>query len=326
MNPTHTPQAPMKIAVLDDYQRVAADLAPWHRIEGAAITFLHRGFASEDELVQTLAEHDVIVAMRERTKFPRQVLARLPRLRLLVTTGMINRSIDVAAANEMGVLVCGTPWAEDATVEVTWAHILALAHHLVDEDASLRRGTWQSALGTSLKGKVLGLLGLGTIGTKVAAIGQAFGMTTVAYSPHLTPERAAAVGAECVSKDALFARADVLSIHLILSDSTRGIVGARELSLMKPTALLINTSRGPLVDEAALAQALREGRLAGAGVDVFSQEPIPPEHPLLDAPNTVLSPHIGFVTRQVYQAWYEAVVEDILAYIAGAPLCLVEHR
>jgi phosphoglycerate dehydrogenase-like enzyme len=314
----------MQIAVLDDYQKVASGLAPWHLIDGAEVTFLHRWMTSEDEVVEALSGYDVVVAMRERTKFPREVLRRLPRLRLLVTTGMINRSIDVAAASAQGVLVCGTPWAEDATVEVTWAHILALAHRLVDEDASLRRGAWQSALGTSLKGKVLGLLGLGTIGSKVAAIGQAFGMRTLAYSPNLTAERAAAAGAECVSKDALFERSDVLSVHLILADSTRGIVGARELSLMKPSAFLVNTSRGPLVDEPALAEALRAGRLAGAGVDVFSQEPIPLEHPLLKAPNTVLSPHIGYVTREVYQAWYEAAVEDILAYAAGTPLRILQ--
>lgn len=314
----------MQIVVLDDYQKVASGLAPWHLIDGAEVTFMHRWMTSEDEVVETLSGYDVIVAMRERTKFPRQVLRRLPRLRLLVTTGMINRSIDVAAAAAQGVLVCGTPWAEDATVEVTWAHILGLAHRLVDEDASLRRGDWQSALGTSLKGKVLGLLGLGTIGSKVAAIGQAFGMRTLAYSPNLTAERAAAAGAECVSKNALFERSDVLSVHLILSDSTRGIVGARELSLMKRSAFLVNTSRGPLVDEPALAEALRAGRLAGAGVDVFSQEPIPLQHPLLKAPNTVLSPHIGYVTREVYQAWYEAAVEDILAYATGAPLRILQ--
>lgn len=314
----------MKIAVLDDYQNVASELAPWHLIDGAQVTFLHHWMRSEDEVVETLSGFEVIVAMRERTKFPRGVLQRLPRLRLLVTTGMINRSIDVAAASAQGVLVCGTPWAEDATVEVTWAHILALSHRLVDEDASLRRGTWQSTLGISLKGKVLGLLGLGTIGSKVAAIGQAFGMKTLAYSPHLTPERAAAAGADCVSKDELFERSDVVSVHLILADSTRGIVGARELSLMKRSAFLVNTSRGPLVDELALAEALRLGRLAGAGVDVFGQEPIPPEHPLLKAPNTVLSPHIGYVTREVYQAWYEAVVEDIRAFVAGAPIRIVQ--
>lgn len=314
----------MKIAVLDDYQKVASGLAPWHLIDGAQVTFLHRWMTSEDEVVETLSGYDVVVAMRERTKFPREVLQRLPRLRLLVTTGMINRSIDVTAASAQGVLVCGTPWAEDATVEVTWGHILALAHRLVDEDASLRRGTWQSTLGISLKGKVLGLLGLGTIGSKVAAIGQAFGMRTLAYSPNLTPERAAAAGAECVSKDALFERSDVLSVHLILGPSTRGIVGARELSLMKRSAFLVNTSRGPLVNEVALAEALRLGRLAGAGVDVFGQEPIPPDHPLLNAPNTVLSPHIGYVTREVYQAWYEAAVEDIRAFAAGAPVRIVQ--
>ncbi|MEK0416303.1 MAG: hypothetical protein RI949_309, partial [Pseudomonadota bacterium] len=223
---------PIKIAVIDDYQKVASELAPWHLIEGAQLTFLHRWMTSQDEVVKALSDFDVVVAMRERTKFPRQVLQRLPRLRLLVTTGMINRSIDVAAANDQGVLVCGTPWAEAATVEVTWAHILALTHRLIDEDASLRRGTWQSTLGTSLKDKVLGLLGLGTIGSKVATIGQAFGMKTIAYSPNLTAERAAAAGAECVSKDALFKHSDVLSVHLILAESTRGIVGARELSLM----------------------------------------------------------------------------------------------
>jgi len=310
----------MKIAVLDDYQRVARQMADWSSLDGCEVDFFHKPLRAPDELVATLSPYDAIVAMRERTRFPGDILRALPALRLLVTTGMINRSIDLAAARECGIAVCGTPWAEDATVEVTWALILALAHAVPQEDASLRAGRWQSALGTSLKGKTLGVVGLGTIGSKVARIGRAFGMRVIAYSPNLTQERADAVDVAAVAKDALFAESDVVSVHMILSDRTRGLVGPSEIGRMKRTALLVNTARGPLVDEAALALALCEHRIAGAGLDVYSEEPIAPGHPLLDAPNTVLTPHIGYVTREVYRAWYGAVLEDIRAYLAGKPI------
>lgn len=310
----------MKIAVIDDYQGVARDMADWSRLPGCEVDFFHRSLRAPDELVATLAPYEAIVAMRERTRFPGEILRALPALRLLVTTGMVNRAIDLAAADERGIVVCGTPWAEDTTVEVVWALILGLAHAVPREDASLRAGRWQSALGTSLAGKTLGVVGLGTIGSKVARIAQAFGMRVIAYSPHLTQARADAVGAIAVGKHALFAEADVVSVHMILSDATRGMVGTEEIGRMKRSAFLVNTARGPLVDEAALAAALREGRIAGAALDVYSQEPIAPTHPLLEAPNTVLTPHIGYVTHEVYRAWYGAVVEDIQAFLAGLPI------
>ncbi|WP_219219354.1 D-2-hydroxyacid dehydrogenase family protein [Variovorax boronicumulans] len=314
----------MKIAVIDDYQRVAQGMADWSVLSGCEVDFFHQTLRAPDELVARLASYDVIVAMRERTRFPRDILQALPALRLLVTTGMVNRSIDLAAARERGIVVCGTPWAEDATVELTWALILGLAHAVPQEDASLRAGRWQSALGTSLAGKTLGVVGLGTIGGKVARIGQAFGMRVIAYSPHLTQERADTVGATAVGKQALFAESDVVSVHMILSDATRAMVGADEIGHMKGSAFLVNTARGPLVDEAALASALRERRIAGAALDVYSHEPIDPAHPLLHAPNTILTPHIGYVTHEVYRAWYGAVVEDILAYRAGQPIRRIE--
>ncbi|HVR52946.1 MAG TPA: D-2-hydroxyacid dehydrogenase family protein [Pseudorhodoferax sp.] len=310
----------MRVAVLDDYQRVAHAMADWPSLAGCQVDFFHQTLRTPDELLATLAPYDAIVAMRERTRFPAEVLRALPALRLLVTTGMVNRAIDLAAATARGIVVSGTPWAEDATVEVTWALILALAHAVVKEDASLRAGRWQSALGTSLAGRTLGVLGLGTIGSKVARIGQAFGMRVLAHSPHLTQARADAVQAQAVSKDALFAESDVVTVHMILGDTTRGMVGAAEIARMKPTAFLVNTARGPLVDEAALARALNERRIAGAGLDVYGEEPIVPDHPLLDAPNTVLTPHIGYVTDAVYRAWYGAVLEDIQAFRAGAPI------
>jgi len=310
----------MRVAVLDDYQRVALAMADWDALAGCQVEFVHEALPTVDEVVRRLEPYDTLVAMRERTRFPAEVLQRLPALRLLVTTGMVNRSIDLAAAAAQGIVVCGTPWAEDATVEVAWGLILAVAHAIAAEDASLRAGRWQSTLGTSLGGKVLGIVGLGTIGTKVARIGQAFGMRVIAWSPNLTPERASSAGVDFANQASLFAQADVVSLHMILSDSTRGLVGAAELARMKSSAILVNTSRGPLVDEQALADALRAGTLRGAGVDVYSQEPVPPNNPLLSAPRTVLTPHIGYVTEEVYRAWYAAVVEDIAAYRAGAPL------
>jgi phosphoglycerate dehydrogenase-like enzyme len=306
----------MRIAVLDDYQRVAHRMADWSLLEGCAIDFLHQHLGPPAQVVARLAGYDAVVAMRERTRFPAEVLHGLPRLRLLVTTGMRNRAVDMAAAAERGIVVCGTPWAEDTTVELAWGLILGLAHAIPQEDASLRAGRWQSALGQSLQGKTLGIVGLGTIGTKVARVGQMFGMRVIAYSPNLTPERAAAVDAEAVDKRTLFTRADVVSIHLILGDTTRGIVGAAEIAAMKPGAFLVNTARGPLVDEAALATALHAGHLGGAALDVYGEEPIPPDHPLLHAPRTLLTPHIGYVTEDVYRAWFAAVVEDIAAYRA----------
>jgi len=237
-----------------------------------------------------------VVAMRERTPFPKELMERLPRLELLVTTGMRNASIDMSAATNQGILVCGTRGGGPTTAELAWGLILALLRHIPQEYESIRQGHWQTTIGTGLKGKVLGLLGLGNLGSHMATIGRAFGMSVIAWSQNLTAERASQFGATLVTKDSLFARSDILSIHLQLSDRTRGLVGARELRLMKPTAYLVNTSRGPIVDEKALVQTLEAHSIAGAGLDVFDQEPLPSGHALTKLDNVVMTPHLGYVT------------------------------
>ncbi len=259
--------------------------------------------------------------MRERTPFGRDLLERLPNLRLLVTTGMRNAALDVKAATDLGILVCGTAGGpEGPPAELTWGLILALVRHIPREDAATRDGHWGTTVGMSLEHKVLGVLGLGRLGARVAKVGVAFEMAVIAWSQNLTAERAAQCGATLVTKDELFRRSDILSIHVQLSERTRGLVGARELSLMKPTAYLINTARGPIVDESALVQALQARTIAGAGLDVFDQEPLPKGHPLLSFDNTLLVPHVGYVTKEQYQVRYRETVEDIAAYLRGAPL------
>ena len=310
-----------RIAVLDDYQSVAARFADWSRLpEPVDVVAFADHLDDEDALVERLTDFDVVVAMRERTPFPRAVLTRLPNLRLLVTTGIRNASIDVAAATEHGITVCGTASHASGPVELTWALILATARHLPREDGSVRAGGWQETVGTDLDGATLGVLGLGRLGSKVAQIGRAFGMDVVAWSQNLTDERAAEVGVRRTCKDELLATADVVTVHLVLSERTRGLIGATELELMKPTALLVNTSRGPIVDEAALLAALRDGTIAGAGLDVFDREPLPRDHPLRSAPRTVLTPHLGYVTEKTYEVFYREAVEDVAAWMAGAPV------
>jgi phosphoglycerate dehydrogenase-like enzyme len=311
-------EALMRIAVLDDYQDVARGLADW--AGAGAATFFNEHEFQEQALARQLAGFEVIVAMRERTPFPRTLLEKLPALRLLVTTGMRNRSIDLEAAKGLGVTVCGTPGLNTTTCELTWGLIFALARQIPREDAALRAGRFQTTVGLGLAGKTLGLLGLGAIGQQVAKAGAAFGMELIAWSQNLDAGRAKAAGARRVEKDELFEAADVLTIHLVLSERTRGLVGARELGLMKRSALLVNTSRGPIVDEPALAEALKRGTIAGAGIDVFGIEPIPREHPLLTAPNTVLTPHLGYVTRENYRLYYEGAVEAIRAWQRGSPV------
>jgi phosphoglycerate dehydrogenase-like enzyme len=261
--------------------------------------------------------------MRERTPFPRDVLTRLPNLRLLVTTGMRNKSIDVEAATELGITVCGTGAQATATVELTWALILATLRHIPQEDASIRAGGWQQTIGGDLAGRTLGVIGLGRIGSQVARIGAAFGMDVVAWSQNLTDERAAEVGARRVEKDELFATADVVTVHLLWSKRTRGLIGADDFALMKHTAVFVNTSRGPIVEEAALIAALREGTISGAGIDVYDQEPLPRDHPLRDLRRAVLTPHLGYVTRGSYDVYYREAVEDVAAYLAGAPIRVI---
>jgi phosphoglycerate dehydrogenase-like enzyme len=311
-----------RVAVLDDYQGAALEMANWSALPPDCQVQVFRDHLTDlAALAERLSHFEIVTCMRERTPFRRDLLERLPNLRLLVTTGMRNAAIDLAAATDLGILVCGTAGGPDSPpAELTWGLILALIRHIPREDAATRAGHWGVSIGTCLEGKVLGVLGLGRLGTKVARVGLAFDMSVIAWSQNLTAERAAQCGATLVSKDELFARSDILSIHVQLSARTRGLVGARELHLMKPTAYLINTARGPIVDEAALVQALQTHTIAGAGLDVFDQEPLPPGHPLTVLDNTLLVPHIGYVTREQYQVRYRDTVEDVAAYLRGEPL------
>ena len=311
-----------RIAILDDYQDVALSMADWNLGTGVGIERFHNA-VPHDALVSTLRDFDAIVAMRERTPFPAAVLEQLPSLKLLVITGRRTASIDVKAAVERGIVVCGTATLATPPVEITWALILALVRHIPQEAVSMRQGAWQTTVGTGLHGKTLGILGLGRLGTEVARIGRAFGMSVTAWSQNMTPEQAAAAGASYVDKEALFRTADVLSIHLVLSARTTHLVGKAELALMKPTAYLVNTARGPIVHEAALLDALNGRRIEGAGLDVFDQEPLPPTHPLRMLDNVVLTPHLGYVTTENYREMYTQAVEDIRAYIEGKPVRVI---
>jgi phosphoglycerate dehydrogenase-like enzyme len=309
-----------RIAVLDDYQGVAGRMADWASLPGAEVVFFADHLTGDDAVAARLADFDVVVAMRERTPLRRSLLVRLPRLRLLVTTGMRNAAIDVAAASELGITVCGTAGSGTSTPELTWALTLAAVRHVPAEDASIRAGGWQRTVGTDLAGATLGVLGLGRIGSRVAAVGRAFGMDVIAWSQNLTATAAEAAGATRVEREELFRRSDVLTIHLVLSDRTRGLVGAAELAAMKPTAYLVNTSRGPIVDEAALAAHLRAGRIAGAALDVYGEEPLPRDDPVRSLPNTVLTPHLGYVTEATYRTFFREAVEDIAAWLGGSPV------
>ncbi len=311
-----------RVAILDDYQGVALEMADWSVLPPDCRVQVFRDHLSDREaLVERLKDFEVVTCMRERTPFRRDLLERLPNLRLLVTTGMRNAAIDLQAATDLGVLVCGTAGGPDAPpAELTWGLILALVRHIPREDAATRAGHWGTTVGMSLEHKVLGVLGLGRLGAKVARVGVAFEMSVIAWSQNLTAEKAAQCGATLVSKDELFARSDILSVHVQLSARTRGLVGARELGLMKPTAYLINTARGPIVDETALIQALQARTIAGAGLDVFDEEPLPPGHPFTRLDNTLLAPHMGYVTKDQYQVRYRETVENVEAYLRGEPL------
>jgi phosphoglycerate dehydrogenase-like enzyme len=311
----------MRVAILDDYQGVALTLADWQSLHPQAQM---QAFADHLDdrgaLARRLHAFDCVVLMRERTPFPRELFDKLPNLRLLITPGLRNASIDVAAATERKVQVCGTDMLPYPTAELAWGLILALFRHIPAEDRAVRAGRWQTTLGLGVKGKTLGLIGLGKLGAQVAHIGKAFGMDVIAWSQNLTAERAAEAGAALVGKDDLFARADVVSIHLVLGPRSRGLVGAAELRRMKPTAFLVNTSRAPIVDEAALIAALSERRIAGAGLDVFEPEPLAKDHPLLKLDNTVITPHLGYVTEENYRLAYGQVLEAIRAFIDGKVL------
>jgi phosphoglycerate dehydrogenase-like enzyme len=317
-------QAPPRVAVLDDYQEAARRSGPWADLAGRAeATVFSDHVTDADALAERLAPFDVIVAMRERTRFPRALLERLPRLRLLVSTGMGTAHIDVAATRDLGITVSGTGGRGEPPAELTWALILGLARHVNHEDAGIRAGSWGLTVGTDLAGATLGVVGLGNLGRRVAAVGQAFGMRVIAWSQNLDAAAAGQTGVEAVTKETLLREADVLTIHVRLSERTTGLISAADLALLKPTAIVVNTSRGPIVDEAALADALRAGRLAGAGLDVFGTEPLPPGHPLLGAPNTLLTPHIGYVTEGTYRVFYTQAVEAIAAFLDGQPIRLL---
>ncbi|EPL07279.1 D-2-hydroxyacid dehydrogenase family protein [Pseudomonas sp. CF161] len=311
----------LKIAVIDDWQQVARDVVDWSPVQGIGeVTFVHDYPADTATLSQRLAGFEVICVMRERTRFDAALLRSLPRLKLLLTGGMRNAAIDLAAASSLGIQVCGTDSYKHAAPELTWALIMAHTRNLLAEATSLRNGGWQQGLGGDLHGKTLGILGLGSIGQRVAQFGQVFGMRVIAWSQNLTPERAAEVGVTLVSKQQLFEQADVLSVHLVLSERSRGLVDAQALGWMKPAALLVNTARGPIVDEAALIAALQQGRLGGAALDVFDPEPLPADHPLRHLPTVLATPHLGYVSRNNYRQFYGQMIEDLLAWHAGQAL------
>ncbi|MFF0778679.1 D-2-hydroxyacid dehydrogenase family protein [Streptomyces sp. NPDC003720] len=313
----------LRCAVLDDYQGVATTSADWSVLgDRVEVVALREHLEGEDALAAALAGYDIVVTLRERVPFPGSLIARLPRLRLLVASGMRNSVIDYAAAETHGVTVCGTASSSTPPVELTWALLLGLARGIVEENGALRSGgPWQSTVGADLHGRRLGLLGLGKIGSRVARVGLAFGMRVSAWSRNLTEERAEEAGVELAAgKEDLLANSDFVSVHLALGERTRGLIGAAELALMKPTAYLVNTSRAAIVDQDALLAALREGRIAGAGVDVFDLEPLPASHPMRTAPRLLATPHLGYVSQANYATYYGQAVEDIQAYLAGTPV------
>lgn len=310
------------VAVLDDYQNVALQMADWNTLPADChLQVFNDHLADLDALVKRLHDFDIITCMRERTPFRRDLLQRLPSLRLLVTAGMRNAAIDLQAATDLGILVCGTDGGPlGPPAELTWGLILALVRHIPHEDAATRNGHWGTTIGMSLEGKTLGVIGLGKLGGRVATAGVAFGMSVIAWSQNLTAEQAATLGATRVDKDELFKRSDIISVNVQLSERTRGLIGARELALMKPTAYLINTARGPIIDEPALIQALQTRAISGAGLDVFDQEPLPPQHPFMTLDNTLIVPHIGYATKAQYEVRYRETVENVTAYLRGEPL------
>ena len=310
----------MKIAVLDDYQNVALKLADWSVLTGRAeITTFSDHIADPAALIDRLLPFDVICVMRERTPLPREIIERLPRLKLIASTGPGNASIDMAAASERGISVTATGYRSTPTIELTWALILASMRHIVSESNGVRAGGWQTTIGQELEGKVLGVVGLGRVGGQVARIGLAFGMKIIAWSQNMTPEIAAAAGATMVPKSELFRQADIVTIHLVLSKRTRGLIGAAEFEVMKPAARLINTSRGPIVDEAALIAALQSRTIGGAALDVFEQEPLPAGHPFRSLDNVLATPHIGYVGEDLYRTFFQDVVASISAWLDELP-------
>ncbi len=312
----------MRVAILDDFQKVARSIVDWSPVERRAeITVFHDHLTDQDRLVERLRDFEIIMLMRERTAFPRAVIERLPKLKLLLTTGMGNRSLDMQAATERGITVCGTDGGSKPTAELAWGMIIGLARHIPTEDRATRLGSWQTELGIGLAGKTLGVLGLGKLGEQVAKVGLAFDMPVIAWSQNLTEERCREVGvAKAASKDELLSQADVISIHLVLSERTRGLIGTREFGLMKPTAYLVNTSRGPIVDQAALVEALESKTIAGAGIDVYDVEPLPLDSPMRRLPRSIVTPHLGYATEGNYREYYGKTIENIAAFLDGRPI------
>jgi phosphoglycerate dehydrogenase-like enzyme len=310
-----------KIAILDDYTEMALKMADWGSLPGGYETVVFNDNLVEPEaLAARLKDFEIICAMRERTPFRAEMFERLPNLKLFITTGMRNASVDVEAAKAKGVVVCGTSGSSWATAEHTWALLMASARNIAHDDRMMRDGLWQTRICLELRGKTLGLLGLGKIGAQVASFGKAFGMDIVAWSQNLNQERCDEIGAELVSKQELFTRSDFLSIHMVLSDRSRGLVGAADLALMKPDAFLVNTSRGPIVDQAALLNTLQAGAIRGAAIDVYETEPLPAGHAYRALQNVVLSPHMGYVTEETYRIFHGHAVENIQAWHDGAPI------
>lgn len=309
------------IAILDDYQKVAFKYGDWSRVQrDHKITVFDKHLGRGEPVVKALQDFDVICLMRERTAMPREVIEKLSKLKLLITAGMRNASVDMKAAEDHKVVVCGTPSGHQSTAELAMGMIISLARHIHFESNAMRQGHWQTTVGRDLPGKTLGLLGLGKLGATLAKFGQAFEMRTIAWSQNLTAERAREVGCELVSKDELFRQSDYLSVHLVLSPRSRGLVGAKELALMKPTASLINTSRGPIVDEAALIAALKQGQIGSCAIDVYDTEPLPPDHPLRFEKRALLTPHVGYVTEETYRTFYAGMIEAIEGWAAGKPV------
>lgn len=315
----------MRLSILDDYQGVALDMADWAPLQGRVeIVVERKPFADEDEAARSLANSEIVAAMRERTPFPRSLVERLPNLKLLNTTGMRNAAFDLAALRDRGVVVCGTQGGGLDTAELTWGLILGAARRIAEDHRSMREGLWQTRIGNRLEGKTLGVLGLGRLGSAVARVGLAFDMKVIAWSPNLTAERAAAVGVERVDKETLLRQSDVLSVHMVLSPRSRGLVGRHDIALMKRTAILVNTSRGPIVEAYAVIEALEAGRLGYAAFDVYDREPLPADHPLRRTPNVLLTPHIGYVTEENYRSSYPQIVENIVAFLDGHPVRVIQ--
>ncbi|KAF5374979.1 hypothetical protein D9758_000378 [Tetrapyrgos nigripes] len=313
-----------RVAILDDYQQVALKFGDWSTISNRVnIDVFTDTLKNEDAIVERLRPYEIICSMRERTKFPRSVLEKLPNLRLLTTTGMVNRGIDLDSAKERKIIVSGTAARGDSTVEHIWALVMAVARYIVAEHNNVREGNpqWQTCVPFGLSGRTLGLIGLGRLGTAIAKIAKVFNMRVIAWSPNLTPERAEQGGAEfCSSKEQLLKTSDIVSLHMVLSEKTRNLIGAAELALMKPTAMLINTSRGPLVDEGALVEVLRNKKIGGAGLDVFDEEPLPLDHPLRKLDRVTLSPHNGYANDTIYEQWWKQTVENVEKYLQGEPI------